>query len=453
MIPITLKKVAEITGGILYGANITISDISTDTRQLRTGNFFVALQGKYYDAHDFAWFAIKAGCSGLLVSKYLHFNTPCVVVKNTRVALGKLAAWVRQQSNARVVAITGSSGKTSVKDMTDAILCHCGQTLSTVGTLNNDIGVPITLLGLHSRHKYIVVELGASHIGEIAYTVQLAQPESVLINNLSTAHLEGFGSLSGLAKAKGEILNHLPIHGTAIINNDSHDLENWRHAIKGRALWRFSIHKKSTSDFYASDISCNTSGTLFNLHSPQGSIAISLPLHGDHQIANALAASALALSIGAPLHAIPKGLCHMKEISGRLFPIYFNKNKLLIDDSYNSNMGSMIAAIKVLSERPGYRVMIVGDMAEMGKYAIKYHSQVGDLIHSSGINKVLSIGSLGMLIARKSTVGEYFKEHKELGNRAHELLMQHQCITLLVKGSRSLCMEKIVNILQEKGVC
>ncbi|VFP86249.1 UDP-N-acetylmuramoyl-tripeptide--D-alanyl-D-alanine ligase [Candidatus Erwinia haradaeae] len=453
MIPITLQQVAEITGGILYGTDITISDISTDTRQLRTGSFFIALQGKHYDAHDFIAFAINAGCSGLLVSKYSHFKTPCVVVKNTRIALGKLAAWVRQQSDARVVAITGSSGKTSVKDMTTTILRHCDQTLSTVGTLNNDIGVPMTLLGLHAKHRYVVVELGASHIGELAYTVQLAKPESVLINNLSAAHLEGFGSLSGLAKAKGEIFNHLPIHGTAIINNDSHDLAHWGHVLKERAVWRFSIHKKRTSDFYASDISYSASGTLFNLHSPQGSIEISLPLHGDHQVANALAASALALSIGAPLHAIPRGLRHIKEIPGRLFSIYFTKNKLLIDDSYNSNMGSMIAAIKILSARPGYRVMIVGDMAEMGKYAIKYHSQIGDLIYSSGINKVLSTGSLGMLIARKSAIGEYFKEHTELGKRAHELLMKHQYITLLVKGSRSSCMEKIVNILQEKGVC
>ncbi|VFP87002.1 UDP-N-acetylmuramoyl-tripeptide--D-alanyl-D-alanine ligase [Candidatus Erwinia haradaeae] len=453
MIPITLQRVADITGGVLYGADTTISSISTDTRQMRTGSFFIALKGKHYDAHDFIQSAIDAGCAGLLISKSLHFKIPCVVVKNTRIALGDLAAWVRQQSNARVVAITGSAGKTSVKDMTAAILRHCGETLFTSGTLNNDIGVPITLLALHLRHRYVVLELGASHVGEIAYTVQLTQPESVLINNLSPAHLEGFGSLSGIAKAKGEILDHLPLHGTAIINNDSHDLANWKHVLKDRTIWRFSIHKINKSDFYASDIAYSKSGAVFNLHSPKGSIGIALPLHGEHQIANALAASALALSVGAPLNAIAMGLYHIKAIPGRLFPIYFSKYKLLIDDSYNANMGSMIAAIKVLSERPGYRVMIVGDMAEMGNDAILYHTQIGRLIHGAGINKVLSIGSLGMLIARESTVGECFKEHLSLGKRAYELLTQHQPITLLVKGSRSSSMDKIVNILQEKGVC
>lgn len=205
MIPVSLKTLAEITGGTLYGSDLTLSDVTTDTRKVTAGSLFVALVGERFDAHDFADDAIANGAQALLVSKHLPVAVPQVLVEDTRLAFGRLGAWVRQQSTARVVALTGSSGKTSVKEMTAAILRQCGETLYTAGNLNNDYGVPMTLLRLTAEHQYAVIELGANHQGEIAYTTDLVQPESALVNNLAAAHLEGFGSLAGVAKAKGEI--------------------------------------------------------------------------------------------------------------------------------------------------------------------------------------------------------------------------------------------------------
>ncbi|MCT2387803.1 UDP-N-acetylmuramoyl-tripeptide--D-alanyl-D-alanine ligase [Erwinia pyrifoliae] len=452
MISVTLQHIAQLTGGTLHGSDVTIADVTTDTRKATAGSLFIALKGERFDAHDFVLDAINAGCSGLLVSKRLPVDVSQVVVADTRTALGQLAAWVRQQSDARIVALTGSSGKTSVKEMTAAILRECGETLYTAGNLNNDIGVPLTLLRLKPQHRYAVIELGANHQGEIAYTTDLVRPETALVNNLAAAHLEGFGSLAGVAKAKGEIFSGLPLNGTAIINGESNDWPHWQQALHGKTVWRFSPGQ-ADSDFYASDVIISAQGTHFTLHSPQGDVDVTLPLPGRHNIANALAASALALSVGAPLSAVRRGLSTLKAVPGRLFPLALSANKLLLDDSYNANVGSMTAAAQVLAGMPGYRVMIVGDMAEMGAEAAECHRQVGNAIRHAGIDKVLSTGLLSHGISDASGVGEHFADKAALGARAIELLAQHQHITLLVKGSRSASMEQVVQILQEKGAC
>lgn len=453
MITLTLQQLAEITDGELYGSDGAVAEVTTDTRKATAGSLFIAIKGERFDAHDFVADAVTAGCSGLLVSKRLPVEVSQVVVADTRIALGQLAAWVRQRSDARIVALTGSSGKTSVKEMTAAILRQCGETLYTAGNLNNDIGVPLTLLRLKPQHQYAVIELGANHQGEIAYTTDLVRPETALVNNLAAAHLEGFGSLAGVAKAKGEIFSGLPLNGTAIINGDSNDWPHWQSALHGKTVWRFSPDRQADSDFYASGVTLSAQGTHFTLHSPQGEVDVILPLPGRHNIANALAASALALSVGAPLSAVRQGLSTLKAVPGRLFPLALSADKLLLDDSYNANVGSMTAAAQVLAEMPGYRVMIVGDMAEMGAEAAECHRQVGNAIRHAAIDKVLSTGSLSHGISDASGVGEHYADKTALGARALELLAQHQQITLLVKGSRSASMEKVVQILQEKGTC
>ncbi|MCP2232013.1 UDP-N-acetylmuramoyl-tripeptide--D-alanyl-D-alanine ligase [Erwinia sp. V90_4] len=453
MIAFTLQQLAEITGGTLYGADRSITEVTTDTRKVSAGCLFIALKGERFDAHDFVGDAISAGCLALLVSKHLPVAVAQVVVADTRIALGQIAGWVRQQSTARVVALTGSSGKTSVKEMTAAILRECGETLYTAGNLNNDIGVPLTLLRLTEAHQYAVIELGANHQGEIAYTTELTRPETALVNNLAAAHLEGFGSLAGVAKAKGEIFNGLPLHGTAIINSDSNDWPHWQQTLHGKTVWRFSPEPQADCDFSASEVKFSAKGTHFTLHSPQGDIAITLPLPGRHNIANALAATALALSVGAPLAAVQQGLSQLKAVPGRLFPIALGENKLLLDDSYNANVGSMTAAAQVLAEMPGYRVMIVGDMGELGAEAAECHRQVGEAARLAGIDKVLSVGTLSQGISDASGVGEHFTEKAALSARALALLSQHSHITVLVKGSRSAAMEQVVQTLQEKGTC
>ncbi|MFG1173765.1 UDP-N-acetylmuramoyl-tripeptide--D-alanyl-D-alanine ligase [Erwiniaceae bacterium CAU 1747] len=453
MIAFTLEQLAEITGGTLCGRSLTIDAVTTDTRKVTAGCLFIALKGERFDAHDFAQEAVNAGSSALLVSKRLPVEVPQVVVEDTRLALGRIAGWVRQQSSARVVALTGSSGKTSVKEMTAAILRECGETLYTAGNLNNDIGVPLTLLRLTAEHQYAVIELGANHQGEIAYTTELTRPEAALVNNLAAAHLEGFGSLAGVAKAKGEIFNGLPLNGVAILNADSNDWPHWQSSLHGKTVWRFSPEQQADSDFYASNIRFSTRGTLFVLHTPKGEIDITLPLPGRHNIANALAAAALALAVDAPLSAIRQGLSSLQAVPGRLFPILLDTDRLLLDDSYNANVGSMTAAAQVLAEMPGYRVMIVGDMGELGAEAAECHRQVGEAIRLAGIDKVLSTGNLSRGISDASGVGEHFSDKALLSARALALLSEHQKITVLVKGSRSSAMEQIVRTLQEKGAC
>ncbi|MDU5768017.1 UDP-N-acetylmuramoyl-tripeptide--D-alanyl-D-alanine ligase [Mixta calida] len=454
MITLSLETLAQITHGTLVGqGDIAISEVTTDTRKVTPGCLFIALQGERFDAHDFADQAMASGAAALLVSKRLQINAPQVVVSDTRIALGELAAWVRQQVKTRVVALTGSSGKTSVKEMTAAILRQCGETLYTAGNLNNDIGVPLTLLRLTEAHQYAVIELGANHQGEIAWTTRLTRPESALVNNLAAAHLEGFGSLAGVAKAKGEIFLGLPENGTAIINLDSNDWPRWQTQLTQQRIWRFSGTADAQADFYATDVAVNPQGTTFTLHTPQGALAVSLPLSGRHNIANALAASALALSVGAPPEAIVQGLATLKAVPGRLFPITLAPQKLLLDDSYNANVGSMTAAAQVLGEMPGYRVMVTGDMAELGAEAVECHREVGEAARKAGIDKVLSVGALSQHISDASGAGEHFSDKAALIARLQSLLAEHQIITVLVKGSRSAAMEQVVQNLQEKGTC
>ena len=452
MIRVALSKLAAVLGGQLQGADTEISAVTTDTRKIEPGCLFVALKGERFDAHDFAQNAVNGGAGALLVSRQLPLNVPQIVVADTRLAFGHLGAWVRQQVPTRVVALTGSSGKTSVKEMTASILSCCGNTLYTAGNLNNDIGVPMTLLRLTPEHQFAVIELGANHQGEIAWTVSLTRPEAALVNNLAAAHLEGFGSLAGVAKAKGEIFSGLSDTGTAIVNADNNDLPNWQVTIGSRTTWRFSPDK-SDSDFTAKDVRVTTQGTAFTLCTPQGAIDVLLPLPGKHNIANALAAAALSLAVGAPLSAIKEGLAALKAVPGRLFPILLAENQLLLDDSYNANVGSMTAAVQVLSGMPGYRVLVVGDMAELGEESLDCHRQVGNAARDAGIDKVLSVGTLSEVLSQASGAGEHFANKAALVSRLHNLITTHTAITILVKGSRSAAMEEVVHALQENGTC
>lgn len=452
MIPVSLKTLAEITGGTLHGSDLTLSDVTTDTRKVTAGSLFVALVGERFDAHDFADDAIANGAQALLVSKHLPVAVPQVLVEDTRLAFGRLGAWVRQQSTARVVALTGSSGKTSVKEMTAAILRQCGETLYTAGNLNNDYGVPMTLLRLTAEHQYAVIELGANHQGEIAYTTDLVQPESALVNNLAAAHLEGFGSLAGVAKAKGEIFQGLPAHGIAILNAESNDWPNWQSTLQDKTVWRFSP-QAAECEFSARDIRIAQDGTHFVMKTPRGEAEIVLPLPGRHNIANALAAAALALSVDAPLSAVQQGLKNLQSVPGRLFPVRLSAHQLLLDDSYNANVGSMTAAVQVLSEMPGYRVLVTGDMAELGEETENCHREVGQAARDAGIDRVLSTGKFSHFISESSEVGEHFSDKTALTERLRQLLFEHSEITVLIKGSRSAAMEQVVQNLKEKGTC
>ncbi|GKX56271.1 UDP-N-acetylmuramoyl-tripeptide--D-alanyl-D-alanine ligase [Leminorella grimontii] len=458
MIPATLTQLAQAVDGRLIAGTQDIigrqfTAVTTDTRKVEDGCLFIALKGERFDAHDFAAEAIKGGAAALVVDRHLPLDVAQIVVQDTRIALGRLGAWVRQQVPARVVALTGSSGKTSVKEMSAAILQQCGEVLYTAGNLNNDIGAPLTLLRLTKSHRFAVIELGANHAGEIAYTVNLAQPETALVNNLAAAHLEGFGSLAGVAKAKGEIFGGLPPEGVAIVNADSNDLKGWQNALADKRVWLFSAKQTEGIDFYATNVVANPLGSQFLMHTPLGNVAVTLPLPGPHNVANALAAAALALSVGATLDAVRAGLATLGAVPGRLFPIPLGEGKLLLDDSYNANVGSMTAAAHTLAAMPGYRVMVVGDMGELGDDAVDCHRQVGEAARLAGVDKVLSVGALSETISTASGRGEHFHDKEAVAERLKQLLSEHAVITILVKGSRSSAMEQVVHRVQETVQC
>ncbi|MGK2959879.1 MAG: UDP-N-acetylmuramoyl-tripeptide--D-alanyl-D-alanine ligase [Candidatus Malihini olakiniferum] len=453
MIPVTLQQLAAALNATFLGKDIAVDTVCTDTRKLIHGCLFIALRGEKFDAHDYAHRAVRGGASALLVSKRLPIDVPQLLVGDTRLALGELGAWMRCQSSARVVALTGSSGKTSVKEMTAAILRQCGDVLYTEGNFNNDIGVPLTLLRLTLEHRFAVIELGANHIGEIAYTTSLVRPDSALVNNLAAAHLEGFGSLEGVARAKGEIFNGLPTNGVAVINAYSNDLARWYDVLRDKIIWQFSPHQVENTDYYATDIRRERAGSVFELHTPFGSQGVTVPLLGRHNVANALAAAALTVSVGAGLQQVKDGLAQLKAVPGRLFPITLAANKLLLDDSYNANVGSMTAAVHTLAEMPGYRVLVVGDMGELGEDAEACHQQVSKAAYDADIDAVLSIGMLSQAISLTSKRGEHFFDLAALVARLQTLLSEHAAISILVKGSRNSAIENVVYALQENAAC
>ncbi|MCO6524863.1 MAG: UDP-N-acetylmuramoyl-tripeptide--D-alanyl-D-alanine ligase, partial [Candidatus Schmidhempelia sp.] len=338
MIPISIKQLQVILDAESIGisdSDTMINSVSTDTREIKTDSVFLALTGNHFDGHDFAIQAVELGAKLVIVSRQISDHLPQLIVKDVLKALGILAHWVRKQVNARIVALTGSSGKTSVKEMTAAILKQCGQTRYTQGNLNNEIGVPLTLLQLTPDDQFAVIELGANHSGEIAYTVTLVEPECALINNIAAAHLEGFGSLEGVAKAKCEIFQGLPKAGKAFLNIDSH-VEICVKQLKDRQLSFFSLLSEK-ADYYARNIVESPMQTSFVLHTPDAQFAITLPFIGLHNVSNAIAASALALSVGASQEAIVKGLSNLQPVKGRLYPILLNDSQLIFDDTYNAN--------------------------------------------------------------------------------------------------------------------
>ncbi|WLT06346.1 UDP-N-acetylmuramoyl-tripeptide--D-alanyl-D-alanine ligase [Gilliamella apis] len=450
MIPLVIKQIATIVNGTSYhlpDEGLTINEICTDSRKITDQSLFIALVGEKFDGHLFAKQAIDDGAVAVIVNRKIDNDTPQIVVNDTYIALGQLAEFVRDQSSAKFVALTGSSGKTSVKEMTANILQQCGETLYTQGNFNNDIGVPLTLLRLKKQDQFAVVELGANHIGEIAYTTRLVKPNSALINNIALAHIEGFGSLDGVATAKGEIFEGLADNGIAIINLESCS-DKWLKDLKNKTVWTFST-ADSSADFYASNIKMMDQ-TVFTLHTPIGNSEITLPLVGEHNISNAIASSALAISVGATLTQVKKGLAESKSVKGRLYPVRLNQTQLIWDDSYNANVGSMSAAIHVLATQPGYKVLVVGDMAELGNDANIYHQQIGELVKQQNIDCVVSVGQLSELISQFSGVGHHFIDKQSAVDYLLNLLRLHPTLTMLVKGSRSAKMEDLIVEIQTK---
>lgn len=446
--PLTLAALARCGDGQLIGDDRAFDAISTDSRSLAPGALFAALRGEHYDGHDFASAAAEHGACGLLVERLLPIALPQVVVSDTLGALTACARAHRRHFRGPVVAVTGSNGKTTTKEMIGAILGHMGPCLITKGNLNNHIGVPLTILGLRQEHRYAVIEMGANHRGEIAHLASLVWPNIGLVTNAAAAHLEGFGSLDGVAAAKGELFSGLPSTGVAVINADDPYASSWRATAAGRRLVTFGIEQPA--DFTARHVvtSMEPAGPRLecDLVSPMGVERVRLAVAGLHNLRNALGAAAAAHAAGASLLDIAAGVAAVKPVKGRLEFRPAISGALLVDDSYNANPGSVRAGLDAFRAFNGARWLVLGDMMELGSAADELHAEIGRYAKESGIDRLLAFGPRSRFAADAfGPGGAWFENIDDLIAEARRSLVSD--VAVLVKGSRASRLERVTAAL------
>jgi UDP-N-acetylmuramoyl-tripeptide--D-alanyl-D-alanine ligase len=441
----TLAAVARETHGRLIGADGGFGSVTTDSRALTAGSLFVAIPGDKYDGNDFVRDAHAKGAAGALVSKVADLPLSQVEVRDTRRAFGTLARAWRANFAIPVVAITGSSGKTTVKELVASILSVSRSVCVTQGNLNNDIGVPLTLMRLGAEHDALVAELGANHAGEIDYLASLVQPTVGIITNAGAAHLEGFGSLAGVAAAKGELLDRLPKAGTAVLNADDAFRADWvaRSPCEFTVTFGFAKHADCT---VVGEPAYNTAGADFTMRLPDGEeIDVRLPLLGRQNVANALAAAAAAQAVGTSVDDIVTGLGRATAVSGRLKSLAGRAGATLVDDSYNANPGSVRAALDYLAVLGGKRLLVLGDMAELGPDARALHREIGEYARGR-CDALYTIGDLAHEAADAYGAGaRAFADH-EAARAALEPLLAPGT-TVLVKASRVMGLDRLVKAL------
>ncbi|MBS0438320.1 MAG: UDP-N-acetylmuramoyl-tripeptide--D-alanyl-D-alanine ligase [Proteobacteria bacterium] len=440
-----LIDLALWTRGVLQGADATVSGVFTDTRKPVAGGLFVALKGEHFDAHEFVGQAKQGGAAAALVAHPVAVDLPQVVVADTLFALGDLASAVRAQRRARVAGITGSNGKTTVKTLLASILAHCGKTHVNAGNLNNEIGLPLSILSMPEDAQYAVLEMGAGKPGDIEYLAAIARAEIALVNNVAPAHLERMGSLEGIAQTKGAIYAALPARGVAVVNADDAFAAYFIGVAGTRHVLSFGLEHQA-------DVRAQIHGvgatSQFSLLTPAGRIEVNLPLPGRHNVLNALAAATLALAFDAPLAAIKQGLETAAPVAGRLIRHTMTGGWSLIDDSYNANPGSTAVAIATLAAEAGETWLVLGDMRELGADAGKLHAQTGALAKQSGIVHLYTVGDLAaQASAAFGPAARHFDSQKELAAALAGAVQPGAVV--LVKGSRGSAMERVVQALRD----
>ncbi|MBL6985694.1 MAG: UDP-N-acetylmuramoyl-tripeptide--D-alanyl-D-alanine ligase [Methylobacter sp.] len=457
-----LSEIAACVQGKLNGEDVVISSVSIDTRVIKPGQLYVAIKGHNFDGNEFVDKAEQAGASAAIVHKGVTVTIPHIVVDDTHLALAELAGAWRKKATVSVVGITGSNGKTTVKEMTAAILSGVGNasahgsclnpvnTLFTQGNLNNDIGVPLTLLRLNAQHRYAVIEMGANHPGEIAYTSKYAQADVAIITNVGAAHIEGFGSVEGVAKAKGEIIQTLGQNGVAVLNYDDAYFDYWTTVAGTRKVISFGRNGSAavTAHSIKTEINDHEFATTFTLVTTAGELAVKLKLAGRHNVVNALAATAACLALDINLHQIKQGLESVNPVTGRLQPLVSRLGNIVIDDTYNANSASLKAGLDVLANCKGKRWLILGAFGELGPESLKMHEQMGELIKSSGVERLLAVGSDAQNTVKVFGEGAtFFDTQDDLIEVLKQELKGDEAI--LVKGSRAQRMENVVAALVE----
>ncbi|GAB2493772.1 UDP-N-acetylmuramoyl-tripeptide--D-alanyl-D-alanine ligase [Pseudoxanthomonas sangjuensis] len=443
-----LSLIAHWAGGELHGDDVSIDAIGNDTRALAPGSLYVALRGERFDGHDFAYDAAMRGAAAVLVDHVVgRIDVPQIVVADTELALAKIAAGIQQGRAGKVVAITGSNGKTSVKTLLVSILRRAGETYSNPGNRNNEIGLPLAVIDAPDAADFAVYEMGAGKPGDIAYLTAVVRPDVALVNNVAPAHLERMGSLLGVAETKGAIYGALAGDGVAVVNADDAFAEYFAGLAAGRRILRFGL--ESSADVTARDIRPGDAGSSFRLVSPQGEAAIALRLPGRHNVLNALAAAALALGCGVPLAAIADGLAAAEPVKGRLVAHVLGNGAALIDDSYNANPGSLAAAIDTLAAAGGESWLVLGDMRELGPEGEALHADAGLRAKNAGIRRLYALGPLSAAAARAFGEGaRVFDSHGALAAALRaDMGATAPGLRVLVKGSRGSAMDRVVAAL------
>ena len=440
----TLAAAANSMHGNLTGSDRIFDGVSIDTRTLRTGELFVALQGPNFDGRDYVLQASEKGAAAAVVAANVEDSIAQITVDDTRLALGRLGAEWRRDKSAVVVGITGSNGKTTLKELTAACLSQAAPTIATEGNLNNEIGMPLMLTRIDETHRYAVLEMGANHAGEISYLTSLAEPDVVVITNAGAAHLEGFGSVAGVAEAKGEILCGESRPGVAILNADDEYFALWAGMADDIEVMSFGID--ALADVRANDIVSDGGGSSFELHLPDVQLEVRLSIPGRHNVRNACAAAAIATTLGVAPEQIQAAFESVKPVAGRLQPGSGLSGSTLYDDSYNANPLSVAAAAEFLAGLKGQNWLVLGDMGELGDSAASLHTEVGAAAKSAGIDRLFATGEL----SRNST--EAFGANASWFESVNMLIDALRVsvtsdVNLLVKGSRFMRMERVVKAL------
>jgi UDP-N-acetylmuramoyl-tripeptide--D-alanyl-D-alanine ligase len=439
-----LGAIAMWTHGHLHGADVEVNGVAIDSRKVKPGDLFVAFKGERVDGHNYLADAKARGAVAALVERRVESDLAQVEVESAELALGDLASAVRAQRNARVIGITGSNGKTTVKTLTASILSRHGRAHVNTGSYNNEIGLPLTLLSMPEDAEYAVLEMGAGKPGDIEYLAAIARPDIGLVNIIAPAHLERMGTIEMVAETKGALYHALPADGVAVINADDAFASFFMGLAGGRRILRFGLDHKA--DVGAEILEQRVDGSRFVLSTPQGDAEVQLPLAGRHNIANALAASTIALALEVPLDTIVAGLEQASAVEGRLRRIDAPGGWTLIDDSYNANPSSMHAAIDTLALATGERWLVLGDMAELGAEARALHAEVGRHARERGIDRLFAVGPLSAAAVEAfGAGGKHFVDKPALVGALRAELRAG--ITCLVKGSHSSGMEQVVAAL------
>ena len=439
MLRMSLKRLAGMIGGEATDNGVEVVGMSHDSRRIEPGNLFCALPGERVDGHEFVARAATAGAAAALVTREVEVDLPQLVVDDVLLAMGRIASSWREQMPATVIGVTGSNGKTTVKEMLAAMLSRMGPTLATQGNYNNEIGVPLTLTRLSPAHQFAVIEMGASRPGDIAYLCEIARPEIAILTNAAAAHLEGFGSLDGVARTKGELFESLAPSGLAVINADDAYSGLW-HELAG--------HCRSIT--FGTGEQAVVRGHMvagrIEVQTPAGEFEYLPSLPGRHNMMNALAATAVAVTLELPLSEIAAALGAMPGVPGRLQVHRHPDGWTLIDDTYNANPASLYAGLQVLTEQGGERWLVLGDMAELGEDSAKLHAEMGQAAADMGVARLFGVGELCRNSVHAFGRGaSHYDSHEALASALSAEL--HSGVNCLVKGSRSMHMERIVQSL------